>query len=665
MLHHMGNEMRHKLPLLLFSLLIAGFLPKSPGARPAQLAGWETLSANELSMKEYAPYPGADAVVLLREEFIDDVRSISTCHRRVKILTEEGKKFANIEIPYDSQSMKIEELRARTVRPDGTSIEFAGKVYERILMKKRGRPLAAKTFALSEASIGSVIEYAYKVQWLTSQFPARSIILQDEIPMQYMLLTRRSAERMLEQLHGIRGARLSYTTFGPPPGTQPEQSPDGTVQYILRKIPPFIKEEYSPPANELIMRIDFNYRNPSTIGPLQDFTKQLYATSEKFIEKSAEVKRLVKAICQPADSSEQKLRKLYARAQQIHNLDMERPLSEQEQLRKKTVENHSVQDVIRNGYGTGLDINLFFMAMARAAGFRAALVCLSGRDKYLSTPRGEETARFDSFIIAVTLKEEIYLDPATSLCPYALLSWEQTGVEGRRIDSGAGSVVKIPPPKSDESIIDRKAALRLLEDGSVEGKLELSYSGQFSLAHRLDAIGEDDDGRRKQIEDEIRSWLPPGAKVEIDSIDPWTSHQNPLRVVCRITLPHVATITGRRALVPASLFHFSRRHPFQSATRVHPVYFNFPYQENDDVTLEIPAAYQLESLPGPSRETGEAIDYQAAFEQNGNSLHFQRRFTLNKIYFKNNSYPTLRKSFDKVRASDEQQVVLQTTASGK
>ena len=78
---------------------------------------------------------------------------------REKIFTEEGRKYADVEIPFIKDQYKIINIRARTVHPDGTSVVYDGKVYEKQIVKARGFKYLAKTFTLSDGFRGSIIEY--------------------------------------------------------------------------------------------------------------------------------------------------------------------------------------------------------------------------------------------------------------------------------------------------------------------------------------------------------------------------------------------------------------------------------------------------------------------------------------------------------------------------
>ncbi len=116
-------------------LLAAGefFLPVHAGQ------GFQPISPEELKMTSEPLAPGAAAVILFREVDRDD--NLLTSHEdnylRIKILTEEGRKRANVEIPFYKGSYDIASIRARTIRPDGSVVEFDGKTFEQWLIKSR------------------------------------------------------------------------------------------------------------------------------------------------------------------------------------------------------------------------------------------------------------------------------------------------------------------------------------------------------------------------------------------------------------------------------------------------------------------------------------------------------------------------------------------------
>src|SRR5260370_18428677 len=118
--------------------------------------GSQPFSPDEGKRRREAMAPGAPAIILYRQVDRDD--NVHTPHEdnyfRIKILTEEGRKHADIEIPFWKENEDIAGVRARTIRPDGSIADFGGKVFEKYLVKGKfeGRQVKylAKTFTLTD-----------------------------------------------------------------------------------------------------------------------------------------------------------------------------------------------------------------------------------------------------------------------------------------------------------------------------------------------------------------------------------------------------------------------------------------------------------------------------------------------------------------------------------
>src|SRR5260370_3913475 len=115
--------------------------------------------------------PGAPAVFLYRQVDRNDLGITGGCGAteyhcvRIKVFTEEGRKHANVEIPFIRQRTNVSNIRARTVRPDGTIANFDGKVYEQTREKTKGIKYLAKTFTVPDVQVGSIIEYHYNIDF--------------------------------------------------------------------------------------------------------------------------------------------------------------------------------------------------------------------------------------------------------------------------------------------------------------------------------------------------------------------------------------------------------------------------------------------------------------------------------------------------------------------
>jgi len=89
---------------------------------------WLPITPEELQMTSVPEAPGAPAIYLYRQVDRSDEqgRANEYNYARIKILTEEGRKYADVEIPYLREQGNITNLKARTVRPDGSIANFEG-----------------------------------------------------------------------------------------------------------------------------------------------------------------------------------------------------------------------------------------------------------------------------------------------------------------------------------------------------------------------------------------------------------------------------------------------------------------------------------------------------------------------------------------------------------
>src|ERR1700682_4210151 len=102
---------------------------------------WQPITPEELKMTSEPKAPGAPAIILYRQVDRDDSDSRAPHeynYVRIKIFTEEGRKNADVEIPFVKENENIHSIKARTIRPDGTIANFNGKIYEKEIVKARG-----------------------------------------------------------------------------------------------------------------------------------------------------------------------------------------------------------------------------------------------------------------------------------------------------------------------------------------------------------------------------------------------------------------------------------------------------------------------------------------------------------------------------------------------
>jgi hypothetical protein len=451
--------------------------------------------------------------------------------------------------------------------------------------------------------------------------------------------------------------------LGLPPDTKPPAKERGLIRLETHDVPAFVTEEYMPPEDVMKYRVQFIYEGADSdqkdeAAYWKAFGKRSNSMVQRFIKNRAleqEVARLV----QPGDAIETKARKLYARAQQIRNLSFERDATEQETQREKLADNADAEDVLKHGYAYADEVTWFFYGLLRAAKVDASLVLVSTRDDTFFDPRLMNARELNTCVVLVNLGDSVvFLDPGMPFMPFAFLPWNETGVRGLRLDGDGGKWVTTTLPAAAESRVERILVGKLTPSGTLEGKVTVTYSGLEASRRRIGERNEDATERRKSLEQDLESDVPVGVDVKLTNMPDWTGSDTPLVAEFDFSVPGWAAAAGSRSLMPVGLFGGSEKHTFEHSARVHPLYFMFPHQNTDEITIELPPGWQVSSVPKARTADIKVANYNSNAQVAGGTLSMKRELVLNTIMVQQKFYAQVRDFYQTVRAGDEDQIVI-------
>ncbi|MBZ5586239.1 MAG: DUF3857 domain-containing protein, partial [Acidobacteriia bacterium] len=336
------------------------------------------MSREELKITSEPEAPGAPAIILQRRVDRDDERSQEVQYFRTKILNEEGRKYANIEIPFYKGYVEVKNIRARTIKPDGSVSNFDGQIYERDLVKGRWVRYVAKTFTFPDVQVGSILEYSYNVDLRGLLFDSRWILNSG-------LFTKSAQFSLKPRRHSNVPLSLRWT-WTLPLGLEPREDPDHVIRMEASSISAFQEEEFMPPENELKSRVDFIYQQGFPDKDADAFWKKVGTRwndgLDRFLGKPKPMEEAVRQIVSPNDSPETKLRKIYARVQVLRNTSYEVEKTQKEEKRSKEKPAENVADIWKHGYGNSVELPWLLLGLARAAGFEAYGCWVSNRNEY-------------------------------------------------------------------------------------------------------------------------------------------------------------------------------------------------------------------------------------------------------------------------------------------
>src|SRR5262245_13095069 len=167
-----------------------------------QKEDWLPITPNDLALKQVPGSPGADAVQIYYADYINDQEQTEFFYHRIKILNEKGNRFADVEIVIPPEA-SLNDLKARTIHPDGKIIDFTGKPFQKTDVNTRGVKVLAKAFAMPDVTVGRIIEYKYKVNM-------PGIMLDNSWTIQHDLYTVKESFRMKAYSGLLEGYGTGY-----------------------------------------------------------------------------------------------------------------------------------------------------------------------------------------------------------------------------------------------------------------------------------------------------------------------------------------------------------------------------------------------------------------------------------------------------------------------
>jgi hypothetical protein len=625
---------------------------------------WAAIDPAELQMKDLPEQPGAPALVLYHEEIDDDLKHSHFIYARIKVLTEAGRKYGDVQVPYfifQTAELGITDVQGRTIHSDGSVVEFKGKPYDKTIVKRKGIKEQVKAFSLPDVQVGSVLEYRYTLDYHSHTLLPPEWLIQNE------LFQRRVHFRFIAYMDMVQTSRdnvragVAYS-WKLPKGTPVKFSQGHVYDLDMTNVPAFVEEEHMPPTEPFRYSVRFYYGAGSNANQYWSEEGNYWRQAvEKFMGNKKGVADAVAKVTTPNDSPEEKAKKIYAFVSGLNNFSYQPQLSDKE-MKALDYKDRGADDILRQGAGTRQEITLLFIAMARAAGIQAYPMWVTNRSRGIFDKNYMATDQLDSYVAVISLEgKEKFLDPGTKYCPYDLLYWPHSDTAGIRESAGGISLGQTPPPAYTGAITKRVGRFTLTDDGKLEGIVAVAYMGQEALLRRIEGSRTDDVGRTKMLEDEIKGWLPSNAEISVTKQPDWSALGTPLVVDYKVSTPTLIS-GGKRVLLPTDIFQFDRPAMFTLAERQYPVYLDYPSREIDDIHIKLPDNLQVESLPESESDRTEYALYKMERKQDKNELIIVRDFAINSFVFQPAEYKSLKAFYEKIKESDQQQALLKPIA---
>ena len=633
----------------------------------AQAGGdeWRVVDPAELALKSSSVEKDADAEALFWEVRLDDsqLNEFSLRHYiRIKVFTERGKESqSKVDLPFIG-SARIKDIAARVIKPDGSIVELKKEdVFERTIVKTSGVKVKAKSFALPGIEPGSIIEYRWREVIPGGSADKLRIQFQREIPVANITY-------YLKPFQGMRYLpfRVGDAKF--------VKDKDGFFKFSLTNMPAFREEPKAPPEDQLRSWLFLYFSEDLKMEPdkyWSEFGKKLFTVSKDWMKVDGDVKTAVAGIVGDATDPEEKLRRIYDFCRtKIKNVsDDASGLTDED--KKKLKENKVPADTLKRGSGTGSDIDLLFGALVKAAGFDARLALSGNRDDLFFEKALANSSFLQSSFIAVSVNDKWrFFSPAETYTEFGMLGWPEEEQDALVPDAKEPFWVRTPLSAPDKSVEKRTGKFQLSDDGTLEGDVTIEYRGHLGF----DKKEYNDDDSATQREETLRNAIKgrmSTAEISQIKIENVADPLKPFTYSYHVRVPGYAQRTGKRLFFQPGFFTHGQSPLFSAANRKYPIYFNYPWSEQDQITVDLPAGFALDSADAPAAITPEMTSQIAAQKikmnvtTDGRTLNYSREFFFgggNNILFPVTSYVPLKNLFDRFSQANDHTITLKQSA---
>ena len=636
-------------------------------------ADWRPISAAELAQSSPKVEKDADAEAFLWEVHVLDEaqsgeypHSVFTHYIRLKIFTDRGKeKFGTVDIPYFGRT-HVTDVAGRTIKADGTTVDMKkDALFDRTLVRASGLKVRAKSFAMPAVEPGVIIEYKWKESHEDTLANYVRLYFQRDIPVQMV----RYYVKPLSHPFFPYGMRSIGFHFQASPFVK---EPNGFFSTYVENVPAFHEEPRMPAEAQVKPWMLLYYAEDSKVKPDKYWSgrgRELYRNWKSSIKINDEIRQAANTAMEDANADDDRLRRIfeYCRRQVKNTTDQGAGLSASDRSGKK--ENRTPADTLRQGAGSPAEINQLFAAMATAAGFDVRLARVGDRDDVEFNSSFADTYFLRSYDIAVKVGDKWkFLDAGSTYVPYGMLVWQEEGVAALITDPKEPTLVITPMSAPEQSTERRRATLKLSEDGTVEGGVTIEYSGHAASARKNRRSGDSADKLEDEVKEAVKRSMST-AEVTNIKVENANDPERPLRESFHIRVPGYAQRTGKRLFIQPAFFQVNDPPMFAASQRKNDVIFHYAWAEDDDVTIEMPPAYDLDNAEQPhSFNLSKVGKYLVTLQltPDRRSLHYTRNFVFGiggGTVFPVQSYAPLKSAFDQIHNEDGHVVTLKQAAA--
>lgn len=571
---------------------------------------FDKIAKDEVELVEYEKDKDAEAVVLFDKgssEFQDSGNGYEMLFERetrIKILSEAGLEWAEVEIPFYQQGGSLEDIE----KIEAHTYNFENGVLTKTKLKrgdwhdeKINENWSVRKFAFPNVKVGSIIEFKFR---LTSPFffQLRDWKFQWKIPVVYSEY----------QVKMIPFYQYTWLLQGASKFDQQESYEDSfdrhfsgikyrdmVHKYIMTDVEAFKSEEYISTIEDYILKIDFqlsriNHPNGVKIDKQTTWPKMIenllkHKDFGKYIKKSEKAAaKLLNVEALSLKSEEERFNEVIRFVKASYNWNN----------RYGKYASKTISDLINDKYGTAADLNLFAIGLLRAVGIEAYPVIISTRSNGKIKIDYPFSHFFNYVIISAKVNGKIVPSDATEvLLPNNLIPPQCINDRGLVVKDNEVKWVnlKINKPSSIKTYLRINAT-----DSLVNADLKVVSTKYYALYNRK-KYGENIDDIEEFVED--KGYELQDSSIVIKNQMDFDKAYQLIYSICEE--PDTA---NNKLYINPFLNEAISENKLKQQTRSYPVDMHYPKNRTYVSSIQIPDGYEVDYIPENQKIVNELFE---------------------------------------------------------
>ena len=372
----------------------------------------------------------------------------------------------------------------------------------------------------------------------------------------------------------------------------------------------------------------------------------------KKISKQKDALRKAQELTLNANDDEEKVKLIFESVQkEIKNWQADRDFAEQD--RKSLPMNDPPIKLFKTKIGHGEEIDDLFAGLVKSLGFDVRLGLSSDRREYLydgSNYNLLQNMRVVGFYVKLKSKWRFF-SPGNPIMKFGERYWYFTGNTQILIDERLWISHKVPALTSGKNKIRRKAKFTIKENGNLEGRIKLDFIDYQAFGKRLENKDIDAEIIKNKLLSQFQSSF---ANVEIQNvkIEKDQVAKDMYSISFDIKITGYAVATGNRLFFQPAFFQYKNTPLFPHSNRIHPIYIENAWSEEDEITYSLPNGFVNEELISADiKDIGNIsqLKVSTSVDKENNSLKYSRNFVFgqnSKTFFSKDSYDEIKRPFE-------------------